>query len=163
MIRLIDQSKWSFERKVRNRTVRWLIVGWSHRPIKLERSDFIRMKEVIPSYLKKKLWSPSKFGEQHFLRRVVEVFGESSQSGFLLADHHFAEKIKFSLKIFKILPCQDWVSFPVEVDWWHLIGPLKLVSFDLHIYKSCLDLFERLPIPTVHLLPVWPSKTSQSL
>ena len=70
----------------------------------------------------------------------------------------------FIKKCFKILPCQDWVSFPVEVDWWHLIGPLMmLVSFDSHIYKSCLDLFERLPNPTVHLLPVLPSKTSQSL
>ena len=52
---------------------------------------------------------------------MVEVFGESSQSGFSLVDHHFADK-KNGL-VFRVLvartetvPCQDLVSSQVEVD-----------------------------------------------
>ena len=64
-------------------------------------------------------------------------------------------------KTHSTLPCQDLVFSQVEVDSWPIrIDHLKLVSFDSHIYKSCLDLFELLPNPTVHLLPVLPFNAS---
>ena len=54
---------------------------------------------------------------------MVEVFGESSQSGFSLVDHHFAYKtINFSYSTWvtctvdETVPCQDLVSSQVEVD-----------------------------------------------